>query len=433
MKRQFVVRPESFGATVYDWQSLSYFFVDQMQLARLANLFKLPIGAFPSPTGLGLRRSDLSNGQLIELVSSSPSAEVSLTAVRGPLPNDTLAAPIRVYLEVTTRCNGRCQYCLNDSRTARPGELSRSELLRTIRNMGQDGVLEVRLTGGEPTLRHDLPDLARQVQESGMALSINSNLLCGKRTLKQLVSLHPSLLITSLDAAEEPHAKHRGPGFRQIAQNVERLREAEIPVRVNCVMSRDTLPQIEPFVDRFAPLGCGFCFILVRPVGRAQDNFNPPPLEDLIAAVESIENKRKAYPGVYFSTSFHVVMERELVIGGVELTGCNAIQKSFNVNSDGAVLPCAFLYELSVRRFTLGNIRDADYSVLPIWRSSQLLRRLRRRSAGCNKRCIGCDRFKRDCLGTCVFMELYSELSGRPDPYCSKSAPLHWLPACPGK
>jgi radical SAM protein with 4Fe4S-binding SPASM domain len=134
-----------------------------------------------------------------------------------------------------------------------------------------------------------------------------------------------------------------------------------------------------------------------------------------------IEVKQRAYATVYFSTSFHVVMDRELTIGSVNLTGCNAIQKSFNVNSDGAVLPCAFLFELSQEAFTLGNVRDDDYSVLHVWRESELLRTLRRRSSECNVRCIGCSRFKNDCLGTCVFMELYAERTGRPDPYCQMS------------
>ncbi len=254
-----------------------------------------------------------------------------------------------------------------------------------------------------------------------MALSVNSNLLVNKDTLDRLIELGPNLLITSLDAAEGPHAKHRGKGYGFIVENVRRLRKADIPLRLNCMLSGDTLPHIERFIDEFASLGCGFCFILTRPVGRAGEGFRPPPLSEMIPVVQMIEDKQGAYATVYFSTSFHVVMDRELTIGGINLTGCNAIQKSFNVNSDGAVLPCAFLYELSQEAFTLGNIRDEDYSVLRVWRESELLRTLRRRSSECNLRCIECSRFRSDCLGTCVFMELYSERTGRPDPYCQRS------------
>jgi radical SAM protein with 4Fe4S-binding SPASM domain len=338
-----------------------------------------------------------------------------------PLPARSLAAPIRVYLEIGLRCNGNCTYCLNNAGSARPNELSTEELLRTIENCGRDGVFEVRLTGGEPTLHPDFRELARAVRSDGMALSINSNLLLDRSTRDQLAELGPDLLITSLDAAEGPHSKHRGEGYGLIAENVRHLRTAGVPLRLNCVLSRDTLPHIEQFIDTFAPLGCGFCFILVRPVGRAGEGFHPPPLSEMIPIVKMIEDKQRAYTNAYFSTSFHVVMDSELTVGGMPLTGCNAMQKSFNVNSDGAVLPCAFLAELSPHAFTLGNIRDDDFSVLPVWRESGLLHTLRQQSSDCNLRCIGFPRFRDDCLGTCVFMEIYSERTTHPDPYCRRS------------
>jgi MoaA/NifB/PqqE/SkfB family radical SAM enzyme len=421
---EFLVRPESFGATVYDPQSLSYFFIDDEQFAALHSLSPATRDGStlmaPMPRmGTG---ADISGGKFAWLLTAlTNGSTLRLRSSPAPLPVDSLAAPIRIYLEICLRCNAHCNYCLNNAGSARPYELTTEELLRTIENLGRDGIFEVRLTGGEPTLRPDFYELARAVQLNGMVLSLNSNLLVSRGTLDRLIELGPGLLITSLDAAEEPHTKHRGKGYDIIVENVRRLRKADIPLRLNCMLNGDTLPHIEQFIDEFACLGCGFCFILTRPVGRAGEEFRPPLLSDMIPVVQMIEVKQRAYATVYFSTSFHVVMDRELTIGSVNLTGCNAIQKSFNVNSDGAVLPCAFLFELSQEAFTLGNVRDDDYSVLHVWRESELLRTLRRRSSECNVRCIGCSRFKNDCLGTCVFMELYAERTGRPDPYCQMS------------
>lgn len=421
---EFLVRPEAFGATVYDPQRLSYFFIDTGQFALLRSFSRASGNESVSiaPMVKNSTQPDISNGKFTWLMAALTSGStLRLRPGSTPLPFDSLAAPIRIYLEICLRCNANCNYCLNNAGSARPNELSTGELRRTIENLGRDGVFEVRLTGGEPTLRPDFYELARAVQLNGMAMSVNSNLLVCNDTLDQLIELGPNLLITSLDAAEEPHAKHRGKGFAAIAENVRRLRQADIPLRLNCMLNADTLPHIEEFIDGFAPLGCGFCFILTRPVGRAGQGFSPPPLADMIPVVQMIEDKQQTYTGSYFSTSFQVVMDRELTIGGINLTGCNAIQKSFNLNSDGAVLPCAFFYELSPEGFTLGNIRDNNYSVLQIWRESEKLRTLRQRSSDCNLRCINCTRYKNDCLGTCIFMELYSERTGRPDPYCQLS------------
>jgi MoaA/NifB/PqqE/SkfB family radical SAM enzyme len=254
-----------------------------------------------------------------------------------------------------------------------------------------------------------------------MAFSVNSNLVYNLDTIEQLADLRPELLITSLDAAEGPHTAARGPGYCQTVQNIKWLRAAGVPVRLNCTLSRATLPYLESFIDEFAPLGCGFCFILTRPTGRAVSAFNPPPLDDLIAAVSRIEARRLDYPDVYVSTSFAVVMDHEVSIGGINLTGCNAVQKSFNINSDGTISPCAFLFELSPDAYSLGNLREEDYSVLRVWRESQLLGQLRHKSYQANRRCITCSHFKKDCLGTCVFMTCYRERTGQVDPYCRES------------
>jgi MoaA/NifB/PqqE/SkfB family radical SAM enzyme len=420
----FLVRPETFGATVYDPQSLSYFFVNACQFAVLRSLLSATRdeSVFMASTPRTDTEADISEGKYAWLLTAlSSGSTLRLRSSPTPLPVDSLAAPIRIYLEICLRCNANCDYCLNDAGSARPQELSTEELLCTIESLGRDGIFEVRLTGGEPTLRPDFYELARAVQLNSMVLSVNSNLLIGRGTLDHLIELGPDLLITSLDAAEEPHTKQRGKGYDSIVENVCRLRQADIPLRLNCMLNGNTLPHVERFIDKFASLGCGFCFILTRPVGRAGEGFCSPALSEMIPVVQMIEEKQRVYKNVYFSTSFHVVMDRELTIGGINLTGCNAIQKSFNVNSDGAVLPCAFLYELSPDTFTLGNIRDHGYSVLRVWRESELLRTLRRRSSECNLRCIDCSRFKSDCLGTCIFMGLYSERTERPDPYCLMS------------
>lgn len=419
-----LARPEVFGATIYDTPRLAYFFASAEQVSGLSR-FLAPSdrAVLPAPRGPDAAIGDVSDGQFDRAVADVTAGRTSLGLRRTPppLPTHTLAAPIRVYFEITLRCNAHCNYCLNDAGSCRPDELSAEEQLRTIESFAHDGIFEVRLTGGEPTLHPAFAEIGQAVRDAGMALSVNSNLLDTRRSVLPLAKLDPDLIITSLDASKPAHERSRGPGFEKIAANVRRLREGGLPVRLNCMLNAGTLPDLERFIDEFAAVGCGFCFILTRPVGRAQETMDCADLDDLIAAKDLIDAKRREYPGTYISTSFDVVMDRPLEIGGINLTGCNAIQKSCNVNADGSVLPCAFLYELSPERFCLANVRDHDYSILPIWRGSTLLQELRHQSSRSNLRCIACEHFRRDCLGSCVFMETYSALTARPDPYCRRS------------
>ena len=62
-------------------------------------------------------------------------------------------------LSLTEACNFRCSYCLPDGYQAngRPTFLDRDEIRRLLRAFAGLGMRKVRLTGGEPSLRKDLP------------------------------------------------------------------------------------------------------------------------------------------------------------------------------------------------------------------------------------------------------------------------------------
>jgi GTP 3',8-cyclase len=80
---------------------------------------------------------------------------------------DKLGRPLRdLRLSVTDRCNLRCRYCMpEDDYTWLPGVdiLTFEELSRLVDIFASLGVRKVRITGGEPLLRRDLPDLVRRI------------------------------------------------------------------------------------------------------------------------------------------------------------------------------------------------------------------------------------------------------------------------------
>ena len=93
-------------------------------------------------------------------------------------------------LSITDFCNFRCDYCLPDGYTANAGkrpdnELSVSEIDVLIQAFAKLGTTKVRLTGGEPSIRQDLPriiELAKQTQGI-QTVAVSSN---GYRLAKHL-------------------------------------------------------------------------------------------------------------------------------------------------------------------------------------------------------------------------------------------------------
>src|SRR6185295_2498833 len=98
---------------------------------------------------------------------------------------DRLARPLRsLRLSVTDRCNLRCQYCMPEQDYVwlpREALLTFEELERLVALFTNLGVTEVRLTGGEPLLRQDLPVLVRMLAANpdirDLALTTNGVLL----------------------------------------------------------------------------------------------------------------------------------------------------------------------------------------------------------------------------------------------------------------
>ncbi|MFL5493228.1 MAG: GTP 3',8-cyclase MoaA, partial [Gemmatimonadales bacterium] len=102
-----------------------------------------------------------------------------------PLPADQFGRPLRsLRISVTDRCNMRCRYCMPEDEYVwlpRESILTFEELARLTAIFSGLGVTKVRLTGGEPLLRHDLPTLVSLLAARGeltdLALTTNGILL----------------------------------------------------------------------------------------------------------------------------------------------------------------------------------------------------------------------------------------------------------------
>ena len=113
------------------------------------------------------------------------------------LPRDTFGRPLAsLRLSVTDRCNLRCRYCMPEDEYVwlpRTSILTFEELDRVVRVFSRLGVRKVRLTGGEPLLRHDLPTLvgmlARDARIEDLSLTTNGLLLAKQAAVLRAAGL----------------------------------------------------------------------------------------------------------------------------------------------------------------------------------------------------------------------------------------------------
>ncbi len=113
-------------------------------------------------------------------------------------PTDLLGRPLRnLRVSVTDRCNLRCNYCMPEEEYVwlpREELLTFEEISALVEIFSEVGVEKVRLTGGEPLLRRDLPLLVRLLAQNprikDLALTTNGVLLDEQARALQEAGLH---------------------------------------------------------------------------------------------------------------------------------------------------------------------------------------------------------------------------------------------------
>ncbi|HEX6858639.1 MAG TPA: GTP 3',8-cyclase MoaA [Caulobacteraceae bacterium] len=160
-------------------------------------------------------------------------------------------------VSVTEVCNFRCTYCLPDG-FRKSGPLSfmtPAEVGRLTAAFADLGVSKIRLTGGEPSVRRDLPEIIGRVAATRgiakVAITTNGwNLDRQVATWREAGLTNLNVSIDSLDA--ETFRRITGHDrLRQVVTGVDRALAMDMPtVKVNCVLLRDTAAGgFEAFAD----------------------------------------------------------------------------------------------------------------------------------------------------------------------------------------
>jgi len=162
---------------------------------------------------------------------------------------DRHGRPLRnLRISVTDRCNLRCQYCMPEEHylwLSRADILDFEEIAVLVDCFAELGVDRVRLTGGEPLLRHDLPTLVRLLAEKpalrDLALTTNGILLADQAAALAAAGLHR--LTVSLDTLrpERFRALTRRDGLAQVRDGIAAARAAGFAsLKLDTVVMRGT-------------------------------------------------------------------------------------------------------------------------------------------------------------------------------------------------
>jgi len=165
--------------------------------------------------------------------------------------------PNEIVIEVNAECNLRCLACFA-SRKASSAALTKKEITKVIDASRHLGIMNIRLTGGEPLLRPDLPQLLKYAKEKELYVLLNTNATVLPRTMLAALCRYVDNILISLqghDASTEERLTRGGRLFEQKIAHIRRLVAAGIPVlRCGTVISRTLLKDFDAYARLIADL-----------------------------------------------------------------------------------------------------------------------------------------------------------------------------------
>lgn len=160
--------------------------------------------------------------------------------------------PVIVW-NMTRRCNLKCVHCYAQAETDKGVDpISTAQAKAMIDDLAAYGAPVMLFSGGEPTIRQDMPELAKYATEKGMRAVISTNgTLIDRSMARQLKEVGLSYVGVSLDGGEEIHDRFRGVkgSFRRALEGLDYCREEGIKVGLRFTINKRNAVDIPTIFD----------------------------------------------------------------------------------------------------------------------------------------------------------------------------------------
>jgi radical SAM protein with 4Fe4S-binding SPASM domain len=343
-------------------------------------------------------RADLASlrSQLDELIRPDGACPIHELGLETVMPfSSRPSAPYRLDLALTYRCNNDCAHCYNvEGRNLK--ELSTDDWKRILDRAWELAIPHIIFTGGEPTLREDLPELIAHAEGNGQITGLNTNArrLSDSQYVESLVKAgldHVQITVESgVPETHDQMVRTKG-AFQQAIRGLKNALASPLYVMTNTTMLQTNIHTLPATLDFLAETGVRTIGLNALIYSGRGSTVGTGLAESELAPVLELARQKTAKHGqrlIWYTPTQYCGFDPMILDLGVK--GCTAALYNMCVEPDGNVLPCQSYYT------PLGNLLESEWE--SIW-NHPLAVQLRERQ-NLPSKCIGCTLLA-ECGGGC--------------------------------
>ena len=317
--------------------------------------------------------------------------------------------PVVVW-NITRRCNLKCVHCYAHAKDLSfKNELSTKEGKILLDDLAQFGVPVILFSGGEPTIRKDLPELAAYAVSKGMRAVISTNgTLISQKMARILKDIGLSYVGISIDGMEEINDRFRGVkgAFNAALQGIKNCKDAGIKVGLRFTINKfnaDEIPKIFNLIeDMEIPRACFYHLVYAgRGADLIKDDLSHDETRSTVDLIMDLTKRLhdKGKPKEILTVDNHAdgpyLYLRLLKENPERAKDVLELLKMNQGNSSGIGIGCVswdgeVYADQFWRHYSFGNIKDRPFSEIWTDTSEPLMKKLKEKKKYVTGRCSTC-------------------------------------------
>lgn len=274
---------------------------------------------------------------------------------------DKLKRPLKdIRISVTDQCNFRCSYCMpaeifGPDHEFLPKEeyLTFEEIIQVVEAAASLGVEKVRITGGEPLLRKNLPELIQMITkvEGIQDIALTTNAVFLPKQAAALKKAGLQRVNISLDAIDDEIFRRmngRSVGIKPVLKGIEAAKEAGLDIKINMVVRKGVNDdQVIPMAEFFKEKGITLRYIEFMDVGstngwRLDSVVTKAEIISMLKAHFGVKPLEASYYGEVASRYQYTDSDTEVgVISSVSQSFCSSCTRA-RLSVEGRLFTCLF-------------------------------------------------------------------------------------------